>query len=285
LLTFCAVVAHLHLIMPADSQTDTHSSSQSYHFLVGLGAGIFSFAALSLVFPRIGVEPMETVIFAALSGLTVGVFVCRERILVYKLALSERKHAAQLSAEAERINELYSNSVASLVTFDAGTLMIDRVSSGFFDLLGISANKDLDGGALDEVLGVDSTHLASVVYKIKVGTISVREELVCKQSDGRPVTLLISGRYMPELHLVEAAFYRVPQRASKLADYERVMDDLERFKQGIVRRENRVLELKGEVNQLLQQARQSQRYQVDSMTDDSHFVQNALNTKKAMEHE
>jgi hypothetical protein len=90
---------------------------------------------------------------------------------------------------------------------------------------------------------------------------------------------------MSHLHLVEAAFFRIPRKTSKLANYERVMDDLERFKKGIVRRENRVLELKGEVNQLLKQARQSQRYQVDSMTDDSRFVQTALNTKKAMEHE
>ncbi len=283
--TPCAIVAHLHSIMPADSQPAPHASSHPYHSLVGLVAGVFSFAALSLVFSRIGVEPMETVIFATLSALTVAVFVCRERALVYKLAVAERNHVAQLSLEAERMTELYTNSVACLVTFDAGTLIIDRVSSGFFDLLGVSANQDLAGERLEEVLGVDSTHLASVVYQIKAGTMSVREELVCKQCDGNSVTLLISGRYMSHLHLVEAAFFRIPRKTSNLADYERVMDDLERFKQGIVRRENRVLELKGEVNQLLKQARQSQRYQVDSMTDDSRFVQTTLNAKKAVEHE
>ena len=271
--------------MPADTQPAPHTPSPPYHLLVGLLVGVFSFAALSLVLSRIGVEPMETLIFATLSALTVGVFVYRERALAYDLALAERKHATQLRFEAERIDELYANSVASLVTFDAGTLIIDRVSSGFFDLLGVSANKDMAGDRLEEVLRVDSTHLASVVYKIKAGTISVREELVCKQSDGKPVTLLISGRYMPHLHLVEAAFFRMPRKVSTLADYERVMDDLERFKKGIVRRENRVLELKGEVNQLLKKASQPERYKVDSMTDDSRFVQNTLNTKKAVEHE
>ena len=270
--------------MPADSQLPPHPPSQPYHSLVGLVAGVFSFAALSLVFSRIGVEPVETIIFASLSALTVGLFVCRERALVYERALAEREQVAQFALEADRINELYSNSVACLVTFDAGSLIIDRASSGFFDLLGVSAKKDLSGERLEEVLGVDSTHLASVVYQIKTATISVREELVCKHSSGRPVTLLISGRYMSHLHLVEAAFFRIPRKASKLADYERVMDDLERFKKGIVRRENRVLELKGEVNQLLKQARQPGRYQVDSLTDDSRFVQNKLKTKKVVEH-
>lgn len=270
--------------MPADSQSDSPFSSQPYHFLVGAVAGVFSFAALSLVFSRIGVEPMETVIFASLSALTVGIFIYRERVLVHELASAERKYVAQLSLEAERIDELYANSVACLVTFDAGTLTIDRVSSGFFDLLGISANQDLSGASLEEVLGVDSTHLASVVYQIKAGTISVREELVCKLSDGKTVRLLISGRYMPHLHVVEAAFFRLPRKTTTLADYERVIDDLERFKKGIVRRENRVLELKGEVNQLLQQSRKPDRYQVDSTTDDSRFVQQALTTKKGVKH-
>ena len=272
--------------MPADFQSDTQSSSSSsYHCLVGVVAAIFSFAALSLVFFRIGVEPMETIILASLSALTVGMFVCRERVLSYELAQAERKYVDQLRIEAERINELYSNSVACLVTFDAGTLMIDRVSSGFFDLLGISANQNLKGAPLEEVLGVDSTHLSSVVYQIKVGTISVREELVCRQADGKSVGLLISGRYMPHLHLVEAAFFRLPRKAAELADYERVMGDLERFKKGIVRREGRVLELKGEVNQLLRQAGQPALYRVDSRTDDSRFVQQTLNTQKGVQHE
>ena len=59
----------------------------------------------------------------------------------------------------------------------------------------------------------------------------------------------------------------------------------ERFKKGIVRREGRVLELKGEVNQLLRQAGEPARYRVDSRTDDSRFVQQTLKTKKAVEHE
>ena len=272
--------------MPADFQSDTPiTSSPSYYYLVGVVAAIFTFAALCLVFSRIGVAPMETIIFASLSALLVGVFICRERTLVFDLAQEERKHASQLRLEVERIDELYVNSVACLVTFDAGTLLIDRVSPGFFDLLSISAKKELVGAPLEEVLGVDSTHLTSVVYQIKVGTIGVREEIICKRSDGKPVVLLITGRYIAHLHLVEAAFYRLPRKTAELGEYERVMDDLERFKKGILRREGRVLELKGEVNQLLKEAGQPVRYRVDSMTDDSRFVQQAIQTKKAGEHE
>lgn len=270
--------------MPTDTPYASPKPPQSNHYAVGLVAGLFAFAALSLVFSRIGVERLETIIFASLSVLTVGVFVFRERALVFELTQAKRTHVEQLRLEADRINDLYSKSVACLVTFDAGNLMIDRVSSGFFDLLGISANKDLSGARLEEVLGVDSTHLTSVVYQIKADTMSVREELTCKHSDGRSVMLLISGRYMPHLHSIEATFFCLPRRASELADYDRVIDDLERFKKGIVRRECRVLELKGEVNQLLKQAGKSPRYQVDSTTDDSRFVQNTLKTKGSISH-
>ena len=243
---------------------------------MGVVVAVLLFAALYLVFSLIGWAPTETIVFASLGALAVGMFVCRERALVYQLAQAARRHAARLRVETARMDELYANSVACLVTFDAGTLIVDRVSPGFFDLLGISATQDLKGAPLEEVLGMDSTHLTSLVYQIKVGSISVREELVCKRSDGKSVLLLISGRYMPHVHLIEAAFFRLPRKAADLGEYERVMDDLERFKKGIVRREGRVLELKGEVNQLLRETGQSPRYRVDSTTDDSRFVQQAI---------
>ena len=271
--------------MPADLQSDTPRPSPSFHYLVGGVVAVLLFAALYLGFSCLGWAPRESIIFASLAASAVGMFVCRERALVYQLAQEARTHAVRLSVETERMDELYANSVACLVTFDAGTLTVDRVSSGFFDLLGISATQELEGAPLEEVLGVDSTHLTSVVYQIKVGTISVREELVCKRSDGKSVVVLISGRYMPHLHLIEAAFFRLPRKAADLGEYERVMDDLERFKKGIVRREGRVLELKGEVNQLLREAGQPARYRVDSTTDDSRFVQQAIHVKKVGPHE
>jgi PAS domain-containing protein len=272
-------------MMPSDSPADSLLPSQSNSYVVGLIASLFSFAGLSLFFLRIGVERLETIVFALLSALTIGGFVCRERVLVNELATVKRTQAEQLRLEAERIDELYSNSVACLAIFDAGTLMIDRVSPGFFDLLDISARKDLVGEHIEEVLGVDSSRFTSLVYQMKAGTMRIREEIVCKQADGKSVVLLVSGRYMPHLHLIEAAFFRVHRKAATLADYERVIDDLERFKKGIVRRESRVLELKGEVNQLLNQAGKPLRYQVDSTSDDSRFVQNKLKIQRAVEDE
>ena len=266
--------------MFVDSQSDSNVSNSSYHALVGLVAGVIAFATLSLVFTRNGLDLAETVIFACLGAVAVSVFVCRERALVHELAVAERRHVQQLGVESERIDDIYANSVASLVIFAAGTLHIERASSGFFELLGISSSKDLSGAHLEEVLGVDSTRIASIVHQIKTGTISVREEIACKHVNGDSIKLLISGRYLPHLHLVEAAFSLVPRKLSSLADHERVMNDLERFKKGIVRRENRVLELKGEVNQLLNEVHQPARYQVDSMTDDSDFVRDALSSKK-----
>ncbi|MDA9260846.1 hypothetical protein N9P58_03155 [Puniceicoccaceae bacterium] len=269
--------------MPADKQTEQPADSESHHYLVGVATGLFLLAALSLVLSQIGVEPIETVILASLGALIMGFFVYRERFLAHELALAERKHLLLLDLNAARINELYTHSVACLVTFDPGSLIIDRVSSGFFELLGISANKNLAGASLEEVLGVDSSQLTSVVYQIKTGSVGVREELVCQQADGKPVQLLISGHYIPQLHLVEAVFFRLPRKT--LGDHERLIEDLERFKKGIVRREDRVLELKAQVNEILQQAGQPVRYQVDSNTDVSRLVKQEFITKKAVKHE
>ena len=121
------------------------------------------------------------------------------------------------------------------------------------------------------------------MYQIKTGSVGVREELVCQQADGKPVQLLISGHYIPQLHLVEAVFFRLPRKT--LGDHERLIEDLERFKKGIVRREDRVLELKAQVNEILQQAGQPVRYQVDSNTDVSRLVKQEFITKKAVKHE
>jgi len=212
-----------------------------------------------------------------------GIFVYRERFLAYELALAERKHLLRLDLNATRMNELYTNSVACLVTFDPSSQIVDRVSSGFFTLLGISANKNLAGASLEEVLGVDSAQLTNVVYQIKTSSAGVREQLACQQADGKPVQLLMSGYYIPQLHLIEASFVRLPRKA--LADQERLIEDLERFKKGIVRREDRVLELKAQVNEMLQQAGQPVRYQVDSNTDVSRLVKQEFITKEAMKHE
>lgn len=270
--------------MPTNAHPDTPSPTQPYHYLGGLIAGVFSFAALNLVFLRLGVQPIETIICASLGALVVGILVFRERFMAYQLAVAEREFLSQLSLEAERLDELYSNAVTSLVMFDAGTLVIDRVSSGLLNQLGVSIDKDLTDARLDEVLNVDPIRLANVVDQIKAGSISVREELECKRADGKSVSLFISGRYLPHLHVVEAAFSLLPQKPTELADYQRVMDDLERFQKGIVRRESRVLELKGEVNELLRQQKQSVRYQVDANSDDSRFMQTTLKTKKAVQH-
>jgi len=269
--------------MPADKQTDQPTESESHHILVGVATGLFLLAALSLVLSQIGVEPIETVILASLGALTMGFFVYREQFLAYELALAERKHLLLLDLNAARINELYANSAACLITFDPGSLIIDRVSSGFFDLMSISANRNLAGASLEEVLGVDSVHLSNIVYQIKTGTAGVREELVCQQADGKPVQLLISWHYIPQHHLVEAIFSRLPQKT--LGEHERLIEDLERFKKGIVRREDRVLELKAQVNEILQQAGQPARYQVDSNTDVSRLVKQKFITKEAVKHE
>ena len=270
--------------MAAQSYIGKTQTGQHSNVVIGILVALFSFVAFWLFFSRILGGTLVSVILAAFIACLFGAFISRERSLVRGLDLLARKHCAQVSQMDARLNGLYVDSVACLVTFDVGTLHVDRASPGFFDVLGLSTECSIRGAQLGELLGAEAMQLDSFVSQIRTGAMRVHEEFECKRADGKPLKFLISGCYLPHLDAIEAALYRQPIKTNGSRDVEQVTEDLERFRKGMVRREGRILELKGEVNRLLAGAGESVRYQVDDCTDDSRFAR-IINGKETLDHD
>lgn len=191
-------------------------------------------------------------------------FVWIERSLVSQIKEKE----FMLGIEVTRLQEfqdcLYSHSMACLVRFDAGTLIIDRASPGFIKMLRMPMESELRGQNLEVLLGVNTLMLESVVELIKQGEEALGKEakLEIMSADGFRTNAVISGQYSPEDHIVEAAFFVDPvNNAERIADLGALQKDLERFRKGMFRRETRILELKEEVNEVRRNAGLPARYE------------------------
>ena len=191
-------------------------------------------------------------------------FIWTERSLVSQIKEKE----FMLGIEVTRLQEfqdcLYSHSMACLVRFDAGTLIIDRASPGFIKMLRMPMESELRGQNLEVLLGVNTLMLESVVQLIKQGeeVLGKEAKLEIMSADGFSTNAVISGQYTPEDHIVEAAFFVDPvNNAERIADLGAVQKDLERFRKGMFRRETRILELKEEVNEVRRNAGLPARYE------------------------
>ncbi len=248
-------------------------ASPDLSLVSGFFTGVFACVSVSLVAIRMGVDSIQTIVFSLLGGFCAGAFVYRERSLVSRVERAEWQRLHEVGAIDARLEHLYYKSLASLVEFDAGTRIIRRASLGFFDLLGLRADVSLSGQHLEDVLGIEASRLETLVEQMKRGEMSVREELTCKHSNGKSIRLLISGNYLSGQHMIEAVFCLAAWQERDFLDLEQTQGDLERFRKGMVRREERILELKREVNELLAEAGDPVRYQVDQKSSDTRFVQ------------
>jgi len=239
--------------------------------LIFVCSGVFTFSAVGLVLFRLGLELAPVIAFASLSGLLVSAFFYRERSLVLRFRNSEQAQMDGLSMLHARVENLYVESVACLVEFDPGTLIIERASFGFYDLFGLEPDVILIGTPLEDVLGVDSTHLEVLVERIINGTLDVEEELSSSRPNGDTMKLQTSGIYLKEKRMIELALSHLPADGTMSRELEQMQGDLERFRQGMLRRESRILELKGEVNNLLTDSGASARYKVDDKTTDQQI--------------
>jgi hypothetical protein len=265
--------------MSSPKKIQTVKGSPNYSLVFGFFTGVVAFFSISVVVTRMGVDWIQVVVFSVLSGFCLGAFVYRERSLVYRAEQSERRRLAEVGVINARLEFLYMKSVACLVEFDASTRIIDRVSLGLFDLLGYGAEADLKGRFLEDVLNTEVESLQSLVAQIKRGEMGVQQEILCKRPSGESVKLFISANYLPEEQKIEAAFCLHKEVWESQGLEQQTQSDLERFRKGMVRREERILELKGEVNELLSKVGQSGRYKVDDRSDDTLYAAKANQEK------
>ena len=232
--------------------------------ILALFLGVFSSLAIATGLIVIDAPAWGTSLFSALGGVMTASFIWTERSLVSQIKEKE----FMLGIEVTRLQEfqdcLYSHSMACLVRFDAGTLIIDRASPGFIKMLRMPMESELRGQNLEVLLGVNTLMLESVVQLIKQGeeVLGKEAKLEIMSADGFSTNAVISGQYTPEDHIVEAAFFVDPvNNAERIADLGAVQKDLERFRKGMFRRETRILELKEEVNEVRRNAGLPARYE------------------------
>lgn len=239
--------------------------------IIALVSGVFSGLVIGTLQVVLGVSLLESSVFAGLSGFMIACFVWIERSLTAQLREKDRQLSIQIEHRLDHQAKIYSSSLACFVMFDAGTLIIDQVSPGFLKMLRLPADRDLRGERLEEVLHVNPLKLESVVDSLKEGESSVKQpKIEIRSSDGFSAQALISGIYYPDEHLVEAAFLVPPiNNAERVSGLENAEKDLDRFRKGMFRRETRILELKGEVNEICKETGLPLRYQTDVSSDDS----------------
>ena len=232
-------------------------------FILALFLGVFSSLAIATGLIVIDAPAWGIYLFAALGGVTTASFVWIERSLVFQIKEKELLLGLEVTRQQEFQDCLYSHSMACLVRFDAGTLIIDRASPGFIKMLRMPMESELRGQSLEVLLGVNSLKLESVVELIKQGGASVKEpKLELMSVEGFSTNAVISGQYFQDDHVVEAAFFVHPiNNAERMADLGAAQKDLQRFRKGMFRRETRILELKEEVNEICREAGLPTRYE------------------------
>jgi hypothetical protein len=231
-------------------------------FILALFIGLFSSLAIAVVLLVIGASTLGAYVFASLGGVTTACFVWIERSLLFQIKEKELLLGLEHARRQKFQDRLYSHSMACLVRFDAGTLIVDQASPGFIKMLRMPMESELRGQRLERLLGVNALKLESVVELIKLGDSSVKEaKLEIMSADGFSTHALISGHTVSKEHIVEAAFFVSPvNNDDRIADLVAAQKDLDRFRKGMFRRETRILELKKEVNAIRREAGLPVRY-------------------------
>ena len=232
-------------------------------FILALFLGLFSSLAIATGLIVIDAPLWGTYLFAAFGGVITSSFVWIERSLVFQIKEKEFMLGIEVTRLQEFQDYLYSHSMACLVRFDAGTLIVDRASPGFIKMLRMPMESELRGQSLEVLLGVNTLKLESVIELIKEGEALGKEpKLEIMSADGFSTNAVISGQYSLDDHIVEAAFFVYPVNdTERLADLGAAQKDLERFRKGMFRRETRILELKEEVNGIRREAGLPARYE------------------------
>ena len=82
--------------------------------------------------------------------------------------------------------------------------------------------------------------------------------------------LIISGRILADGHSAELIIFNSPCELVDSDERQLMVAELDRYSQGVISRESRILDLKKEVNDLLVESGQVSRYKVDSKSNDSN---------------
>jgi hypothetical protein len=234
-------------------------------------AGLFVGGSLFFTLINLGVPHLETTVFSLLGGFTLGAFVYRERMLTRSDDLIREQHSFDVSRLEKRIEHYYDHSLACLAHFDAGTLLVDKASPGFLQLLSVPPDFTVRGKSIVELLHVSHSQMETIVNESRLeGGVVKGHSIMVEDSRGNRFPLEVTLNYSRETHMVEAAFWVAPVNEKGSAEEGDIAQkDLERFRRGMYRRETRILELKEEVNEILKASGQEPRYRFAQKAQDT----------------
>ncbi len=253
--------------MPPPKSNPAKHTGNSLSLFISIASGVFAFATISLVISRFGVAPIPTLIFSGLSGLAVTGFVWRERSLLKSLEKAERDRNEHVTHLESELDYLYERSTISLIEYDASSLMVGRISSGFYQLMGFDPSRQLQGKQLDLLLGIDASKLERLTERIKRNNLKQATSLSCRRVGGDVLDLNTTGRFFKDRYVVELCLVCSPDNFKRYAELQQMMEDLDRFRKGMLRREKRIIDLKNEVNGLLAMKGQAPRYAVTAAAE------------------
>ena len=241
--------------------------------VISLIAGLFTTLAIIVALSALGLQRMEAAVFAILSGFTLAAFVYRERSLTNTFKDFRRDKNDQLVRYEKQIEYYYSRSLACLVYFDAGSLLVDRTSPGFLQLLRIPPELNVRGKSIVELLRVKASSVEALVSESQHHTYDQKpHHIQVQDAEGNSLSLEVTLDYLKDQHMVEAAFLPSPEATVEDAeDVDITSKDLDRFRRGMYRRETRIIELKEEINDILKEAGKEPRYGFDLKTKGSNF--------------
>ena len=236
-------------------------------------SGLFAGIALLFTLSTLGLPRLEAVVFAGLSGFTLGAFVYRERALTYSLDRRREEHRSEVARLEKRVHYYYEESLACLAYFDAGTLLTEKVSPGFLQLFRIPPDLEVRGKPIVDLLHVSASRIETILGEAKRETAKAKTfQVLAENAKGSQLPVEITLKYFKDTHMVEAAFLVAPFSADDhLEQVDVARKDLDRFRRGMYRRETRILELKEEINEILKESGREPRYKFDQKTQDTHI--------------
>ena len=247
--------------------------------VVGLCAG----SAILFTLFSLGLPKLEATVFGLLGGFTIGAFIYRERSLTNSFEHFRSGKNYELVQYEKRIQFYYSRSLVCLAYFDAGSLLVDKVSPGFLQLLRIPPDLNVRGKSIVELLHITPSSLEAIISEAQHENYILKpSELKLQDSEGNQLKVEVTVEYLKDQHMVEAAFFLNPSLATEGDEEDVTTKDLDRFRRGMYRRETRIIELKEEVNEILKGFGKKPRYGFDQKSKDTHFpTDNFVDKKEA----
>ena len=254
-----------------DTTNPVPERSSSYANRVFIFASILIgvFLISKTVLSGFNLSNFEDTVLSVFASLVVTLFIIRDRYLGNQLKSLEGKYLNIISSHKRRIESIYSSHSICCAEIDIITLELLRASPVFYDLCSIEKNSDTKGVNFNSLLKIDSDILNSFFEQLKSesGESVIRVNAV--GSSDISLRLIISGRILTDGHSVELIIFNSPSEVVDNDERQLMVAEIDRYSQGVISRETRILALKSEVNDLLVESGQEVRYKVDSKSSDS----------------